>query len=100
MNTAFLPVHLTQLVDAKRDGISAEIPAHLDRWKTLASSTEWLTKINDCINFIQQRPNNQRGQIQGKFGISGQYDLTVNVSNPDHGYVKVNTIDIVPTTPV
>ncbi|WP_162793643.1 CotH kinase family protein [Runella rosea] len=99
MNTAFLPAHLTQLVNAKRDGISAEIPAHLDRWKTLASSTEWLTKINDCINFIQQRPNNQRGQIQGKFGISGQYDLTVNVSNPDHGYVKVNTIDILPTTP-
>ncbi|NBB20951.1 spore coat protein CotH [Runella sp. CRIBMP] len=99
MNTAFLPAHLTQLVNAKRDGISAEIPAHLDRWKTLASSTQWLTKINDCINFIQQRPNNQRGQIQGKFGISGQYDLTVNVSNPDHGYVKVNTIDILPTTP-
>lgn len=99
MNTAFLPAHLTQLVNAKRDGISAEIPAHLDRWKTLASSTEWLTKINDCILFIQERPNNQRGQIQGKFGISGQYDLTVNVSNPDHGYVRVNTIDILSTTP-
>ncbi|WP_158549988.1 CotH kinase family protein [Runella aurantiaca] len=99
MNTAFLPAHLTQLVNAKRDGIGGEITAHLNRWKTLTDSSLWIAEINKCIMFIQGRPNHQRGQIQGKFGISGQYNLTVNVSNSDHGYVKVNTIDILPTTP-
>ncbi len=99
LNTAFLPARLTQLVEAKRDGISAEIPAHLDRWKTLANSTDWLTQINNCLTFIQQRPTNQRTHIRSKFGLSGQYNLTVSVSNAAHGYVRVNTIDILPSTP-
>jgi len=99
MNTTFLPSHLTQLIEAKRDGISAEIPAHLDRWKTLANSAEWLDEINDCITFFQQRPGFQRTHIRNKFGLNGEYNLTVNVSNPAHGYVRVNTIDILPTTP-
>lgn len=99
MNTAFLPSHLTQLIEAKRDGISAEIPAHIDRWKTLNNSGEWLNAINECITFFQQRPDYQRTHIRNKFGLSGQYNLTVNVSNHAHGYVRVNTIDILPTTP-
>ncbi|NBB23491.1 spore coat protein CotH, partial [Runella sp. CRIBMP] len=99
MNTTFLPNRISQLIEGKRDGISAEIPAHLTRWKTLTDSSTWLTRIASCIKFVQDRPGYQRTHIRNKFGLSGQYNLTVNVSNPAHGYVRVNTIDILPTTP-
>ncbi len=99
MNTAFLPNRITQLIEGKRDGISAEITAHISRWKTLTDSTAWLARIASCVSFVQQRPGYQRTHIRNKFGLSGQYNLTVNVSNPAHGYVRVNSIDILPTTP-
>jgi hypothetical protein len=99
MNTVFTTSYLTGFIEAKRNGISAEIPAHLERWKTLSDSAAWLSKIANCITFFQQRPGYQQTHIQSKFGLSGQYNLTVNVSNPAHGYVRVNTIDILPSTP-
>jgi hypothetical protein len=100
LNTAFLPSRLTPMIEAKRDKIRAEIPAHLDRWKTLSDSSDWSNMIDDyMITFVQQRPPYQRNHIQSKFGINGQYNLTVNVGDTAQGYVRVNTIDILSSTP-
>ncbi|MFN8348861.1 MAG: CotH kinase family protein [Spirosomataceae bacterium] len=99
LNTAFLPSRLTSMIELKRDKIRAEIPAQLDRWKTWADTLEWIYSINNCISFVQQRPAYQTMHLLSKFGLSGSYSLTVNVSDTSRGYVKINTIAILPTTP-
>ncbi len=99
LNTTFLPSRLTPLLQAKKEGIRQEIIRHIDRWKTPSDTSTWTSQINNCITFIEQRPAFQRQHIRNKFGISGEYNLTVNVSDPAHGYVRVNTIAILSTTP-
>lgn len=99
LNTAFLPTRLTALINAKKDLISTEMGGHLNRWKTLNDTTIWLNQINNCIAFIQDRPTYQRQHIRSKFGISGEYNLTINVSDTLQGYVRINTIDILSATP-
>ncbi len=45
-------------------------------------------------SFANQRPAAQRNHIRAKFGIASNINATLNVSNPNHGYIKLNTIEI------
>ncbi|MCU0342084.1 MAG: CotH kinase family protein [Spirosomaceae bacterium] len=94
LNSAFLPSRLSALMNEMKDNISGVMPAHLDRWKTLSSMSAWQSEINKRIDFINNRPAFQRQHIRSKFGISGEFNLSVNVDNP-----AVNSIHIQSTTP-
>ncbi|MDZ7935149.1 MAG: CotH kinase family protein [Emticicia sp.] len=95
LNTSFLPSRVNVLIDNMRAGILSSINEHNSRWNL----SNWEGQISSMRSFVQQRPAYQRTHIRSKWGISGEYNLTVNVSNAAHGYVKVNTVDILPTTP-
>jgi hypothetical protein len=69
------------------------------RWQSLSSDSEWFNKMNNIYTFLNTRTSIQRTHIQTEFSISGTYNLTVNSSNLNQGYVRVNSIDILPTTP-
>lgn len=99
LNTAFLPSRLNGIFVNNKNLISNEILNHSNRWDWPFSISVWNNEINKSLTFIQQRPAYQRSHIRNKWGISGEYNLTVNVSNAAHGYVRVNSIDILPTTP-
>jgi len=99
LNTAFLPSRLISMINQKRDGIAAEITDHTGRWRMPSNYNAWLDAIAPRVTFVQERPSIQRSHIKSKFGISTDRDLTVNVSDTAAGYVRVNTIDILPTTP-
>ncbi len=99
INTYFKPDRLLGIINAKKNVINAEIKGNITRWQRPSTYANWLGFVNLMTTFANQRPPIVRGHIQSRFSLTGQYDLTVNVSNADHGYVRVNTIDILPTTP-
>jgi hypothetical protein len=98
MNTYYLPSRFIAVSTAMKNKIQPEIQEHLDRWKA-ADYGWWEESINSMHNFANERPNYQRQHIRQKFGISSNINATLDVSDAAHGYVKINTITILPSTP-
>jgi hypothetical protein len=96
LNTTFLPDRAIGLINEMKDVISNEIPNHQTRWST---PSDWESKVDVMIDFANQRPTFARQHIREQFNIDENVTLSVNVSHEEHGFVKVNTIDINDTTP-
>jgi len=98
MNTYYLPSRFIAVSTALKNQIQPEIQEHLDRWKA-ADYGWWEESINLMNTFGNERPNYQRQHIRQKFGINSNINATLDVSDATQGYVKINTIDILPSTP-
>ncbi len=99
INSHFKPSRLLTQIDICKNLIANEIPRNIERWNRPSSYAIWESNINLMVNFATNRPNVARGHIQSQFALNdGTRQVTVNVSNQDHGYIRVNTIDILPTT--
>ncbi|ESU24171.1 hypothetical protein FEDK69T_06070 [Flavobacterium enshiense DK69] len=98
MNTYFLPSRFTAISATMKNRIQPEMQEHLDRWKS-ASYGWWEESITNMNEFGNERPAFQRQHIRQKFGINSDINIRLDVSNPAHGYVKLNTINILPSTP-
>lgn len=99
LNTNFLPSRTTAIVDEYLAKFEPEIAEHIERWNAPTLS-DWNFWVNDMRDFLTLRPEAQRGHIKSFFSEAQELrGITVNVSNFQHGYIKVNTIDILPTTP-
>ena len=98
MNTYYLPSRFIAVSTAMKNKIQPEMQEHLDRWKATDYGW-WEESINLVHDFANQRPSYQRQHIRQKFGISSNINATLDLSDAAHGYVKINTIDILPSTP-
>ena len=100
LNTFFLPSRVNTEIDVFKNKINPEIAEHQARWKPFYDLNSWNAySIQNMRNFANGRPNNQRAHIRTKFGITGDITVTLNVDNPTHGFVKMNTVEIKSTTP-
>ncbi|GAB2565633.1 CotH kinase family protein [Spirosoma areae] len=98
LNTTFNPTRTVDLLTAFKTEYDPAMPEHFDRWKSGNTYSGWQTNLNTIQTFAEQRPAYARDHIRTKFGLTANRSLTVNVSNQAQGYVKVNTIDILPST--
>ncbi|WP_041735072.1 CotH kinase family protein [Dyadobacter fermentans] len=99
INSHFQPQRLLDQINVCKNLIANEMPENIKRWNRPASMATWESNVNLMVNFATNRPNVARGHIQGQFNLSaGTQQISVHVSNQDHGYVRVNTIDILPST--
>ncbi|MBA4267578.1 MAG: hypothetical protein C0453_21090, partial [Comamonadaceae bacterium] len=94
LNSTFVPERMTTIIEATRTGIATEIPRHISRWKTPASVEDWNKGVDHLVRFAQERPAVQRTQLARYFGLDEPYRLSVDVSNIDHGKVRVNTLTL------
>lgn len=99
MNTTFLPERVTGIIADMKQTIEPEMPEHIARWKRPVGMDIWNNNVNVMINFANQRPVYQRLHIREQFGIESDVNVTLNVSNPKQGYIRINTIDITANTP-
>jgi hypothetical protein len=99
LNTTLLPSRAVGVLNAMKAQYTPIMPDHIARWKSPASMTEWNNNVTAIQNFVNQRPATYRTHVRSFFG-SGYADnnLVIQVSDASLGYVKVNTIDILPTT--
>ncbi|WP_170069397.1 CotH kinase family protein [Spirosoma pollinicola] len=98
LNTTFLPTRTVDLLNTFQQNYQPYMQEHFARWPSGNNYDGWLANITNIKNFVQQRSPYVRDQFRNKFSLTANRSLTVNVSNTAQGYVKVNTIDILPTT--
>jgi uncharacterized repeat protein (TIGR02543 family) len=102
LNTAFLPTRLNAKLDSMKTLLQPEIPEYATRWNVMgntSAATTWNSNVAVITNYINAHHPQQRDHIRAKWGISSNQNVVLNVSNPAHGYVKINTIDIKNGTP-
>jgi len=98
INTTFSQNRTTSFISEMENIYDPEIEEHIHRWKTVSDYATWKSNINGVKNFLIARPDIQRNHIKSRFGISDTFELNVDVSDQELGYVKINTIDLVPST--
>lgn len=99
LNTNFLSSRVLSKIDEMKAVIAPEMPRQFARWDAPADDGDWNYFLNIEKDFASQRPALQRNHIRAKFGIASNINATLNVSNASHGYIKMNTIDVVDGTP-
>jgi hypothetical protein len=106
MNTAFQPWYVKSLINENRDKLSPYMLDQINRWKEPLlnpndplSLQYWLSEIEDMKDWIDDRMAFYKQHLKSKFNITGDTHLVIDVSDPNMGYVRINTIDILASTP-
>ena len=94
LNTRFHADTVIGIIEGFERRLEPEISAHINRWKQPGNPGAWRNNVQVMKKFASGRPSWQRFHIRDFFGLQGQGPLTVNVSDPSHGHVKINTIEI------
>jgi hypothetical protein len=99
LNTTFLPSRSAALLAETRAIYDPLIAEHRDRWNSPPSVNFWNQSINEMRDFLDARPAYFRGHVRQSInGNLGNMDLNIQVNDATQGYVRVNTINILPTT--
>lgn len=98
INTTFLPSRLIAILNEYKNKISPIMPKQIQRWKNIPDLSTWQANVNSLVNFVTNRPGFQIDAIKNQFLIGKDFNLTVNVSNVSHGFIKINTINIESST--
>ena len=98
MNSYLKAERIIQKSTEMKAVIQPEMQDHLNRWDGTDYGW-WEASIEIVHTFAEERPVFQRQHIREKFDIDNNINVTLNVSNEMHGHIKINTIDVVPTTP-
>ncbi|MFL5728665.1 MAG: CotH kinase family protein [Cytophagaceae bacterium] len=72
--------------------IEKEMIHHVNRWRSPWSIAAWYDDLVNMDSFALYRPFYVRQQMVSHFGLSGEYTLTVDVSDKTMGSVMVNDI--------
>ncbi|MDY0089278.1 MAG: CotH kinase family protein [Flavobacteriaceae bacterium] len=99
LNTTFIPERLESIFYNMKNTISEEFPEHIIRWKNMDNVQTWHDYCTAIINFASQRPAYQRNHIREKFDIQENINAYLYVDNSESGFIKINTIEINPSTP-
>lgn len=103
LNAHFQPARFQSIINAAYNEAQPVWSEMSARWNNVAFSNPnrpfTVAGRDALLNWSTVHPPRQRGHIRAHFGILSDVNLTVNVSNPAHGHVRVNTIDINGTTP-
>ena len=99
LNTTFKEERMLLFIEESEDLYRPEIEENGRRWDGFtAKPFNWQADVNRMKTFATNRPKFQREHIIDKFDLDGIFDLVLNVSNEEHGFIHLNTIDIHPST--
>ena len=99
MNTTFLTSRIISKIDALKAIIAPEMTEEISRWSAPENLSQWEVYLNRQKDFANARPTFQRDHIRLKFGIASNINANLDVSNVNHGHIKINTIEIIDGTP-
>ncbi|MBE9462414.1 CotH kinase family protein [Dyadobacter subterraneus] len=99
LNTTFLPSRASALLDQIKAQYTPLMPDHIARWGAPGDMNNWNQNVDVIKTFVSQRPPSFRDHVRTLYGAAlANFNLTVDVSDAAQGYVKINTLDIVPET--
>lgn len=96
LNTTFTPAHTLARIQAFAAMLEPEMAEHTRRWRAPASLGEWQTQVRALRDYAERRPAFARFHLQQQFKLRSPAQLTVSVSNPRAGHIRVNTLTLDP----
>jgi uncharacterized repeat protein (TIGR02543 family) len=99
LNTSFLSSRIITKMNEMKVVLAPEVPEQSARWAEPIDIGDWNYFLNFQTNFANARPSIQRDHIRLQFGITSNINATLNVSNTNHGYIKMNSVAITEGTP-
>ncbi len=99
LNTSLLTERIEELTGEFTAALEPEIAGHISRWRTPESVHAWRTHINVMLDFIRKRNSYQWRHLMEYFGLPDTLTVRVNTPDTDKGYVRINSIDLLPGTP-
>jgi hypothetical protein len=98
LNTVFRPEWVVPRIDELQAIIAPEIAEHIARWSEQESVGAWEQEVETMRSFARERPSAQWQHLVSYFN-GKPLPLTVNVSDPLRGVVKVNSVLVDAETP-
>jgi hypothetical protein len=99
LNSAFIPGRVAGVIDSLSPPVASLIPEHIERWSLPPSVQTWQGHVDGMHQYAKKRPGHQRSHIAGYFGLPDTHTVQLDVQNPEFGYVRINTLDVNPSTP-
>ncbi len=94
MNTAFKKERIYHVADSLSSIYVPEITEHINRWTRPSSIASWQTQLQIIKDFTNVREGFVRQHIIDHFKLDGTFEVTLNVSDLNHGHIGINTIEI------
>jgi autotransporter-associated beta strand protein len=98
LNSHFLPARFQEIIHSAYNEMLPMWGEMSARWNNIAFSNPnrpfTASQRDALLNWSTQHPPRQRLHLRQHFGLAGEANLSVAVSDPAHGIVRVNTIDI------
>lgn len=95
INTTFLQERTDSILSYYENLLTPEMQEHGERWRNRPGDLNvWKGRVSEIRNFLNQRNTFIREHIRTAFALTAQREITIDVSDDEHGYVKINTITI------
>ena len=99
LNTAFKPSRVHNILDSLKAIIKPEIGEHIERWGHPLTINVWNTNVQVMYTNATRRPEFVRQHIREHFNIEKDIEVRLNVDDQEKGFIRINTIDVNPSTP-
>lgn len=96
LNTSFKPEYVKERIMEFKNFLEPEINEHNSRWRAWGN---WNANVNVLLEFAQKRPDFQREHIKSFFNLDGDSNITLDVSNEEHGHIRINSFAVDDKTP-
>lgn len=94
LNTAFSEERVVREIDRIQETLDPHIDEHIRRWRGPETRQFWEQEVESMRRFARRRPEAQRNHIASFFNLPGELMVTLDVNNPQGGYISVHSIDI------
>jgi hypothetical protein len=94
LNTRFKTDSVLAVIDALQQRVEPQMPEHIHRWKRPPDMGNWNGHVAALRHFASNRPERQRQQLRSFFGLPGYAAIRLNVSGHDHGFIRLNTLEL------
>src|SRR5690606_13025897 len=96
LNTSFKPEFVKKRIVDFKNLLEPEIDEHTSRWR---AGTNCKRNVAAFFEFAAKRPDGQRKHRISLFNVEGMSNISLDVSNEQHGYIRIRSIDINDYTP-
>ena len=99
LNSVFEPDYVNSHLESIKSAIESEISNHRSRWYNNGnwpnSATSWEYKINNMINFSNNRPAYALSHLRQEFDLPNQNQIILDIVPDGSGKIKLNSLNII-----
>lgn len=106
MNSSLRKERVVTVLDSLQGVIAPFVKEHIDRWGNSdhrwsmpKSVDEWNTNVNYMRRFANERESYLNEHFKTVFSLEDLYSIQFGVTDTSMGYIRVNDLDVLPSTP-